>query len=126
MEHNELVGQGESARDPYRAKGSDFPVKSVKAANGQSGGSKGDVEGQDMLVSQGHNQEGPRDLESASPNGPSEWGKGGKAFFVGQNSEGGTSLDNPCSVDCGSGMQMVKGYKGTKVGETPDPKVSIG
>src|SRR6266436_7388023 len=111
-EHNELVGQGESQKDPYRAKGSDFPVKAVMAGTGQSG-AHGTAEGKDMLVSQGHNLEGPRNLESASPNGPSEWGKGGKAFSVGQASEGSISVDNPLSIDLATGKQMCKGYKAT-------------
>ncbi len=126
MEHNELVDQNPSQKDPYRAKASEFSVKSVKAANGQSGGAHGDAEGHDMLVKLGEGQESPRDLESAGHDAPSEWGKGGKAFSVSVNSEGGTSVDEPCGVDLVSGELTCKGYKKTKVGEVPDPKLSIG
>lgn len=123
--HNHLVDQNEAQKDPYKAKGSDFPVKAVKAGTGQSG-SHGEAEGQDMLAKQSYNQESPRDVESVGPNGPSEWGKGGKAFSVGRADEGGVSVDNPCGVDLASGEQTCKGYKKTKVGEVPDPKVSLG
>lgn len=125
-EHNQLVDQNPSQKDPYKAKGSDFPVKSVKAANAQSGGAYGESEGHDMLAKLGEGQESPRDLESMSHGGPSEWGKGGKAFSVGVNSEGGTSLDEPCGIDLASGDMTCKGYKKTKVGEVIDPKLSIG
>lgn len=124
--HNELVAQNEFQKDPYRAKASEFPVKSVKAGNGQSGGAKGDAEGQDQLAKQSHNQESPRDVESAGPGGNSEWGKGGKAFSVGKNDEGGTSVMDPCGIDLETGAVTCKGYKKTKVGEVPDPKLSIG
>jgi hypothetical protein len=124
-EKDQLVDQTIEQKDPYKAKGSDFPVKSVKAFTGQSG-SKGEAEGQDVLVKQGGALLSPRELESVSKDGPSEWGKGGKAFSVGQNSGGGTSLDEPCGVDLASGELTCKGYKKTKVGEVPDPKLSIG
>jgi hypothetical protein len=125
-EKDQLVDESIQQKDPYKAKGSDFPVKSVKADNGQSGGAKGEAEGQDALVKQGGALESPRDLESVSKGGPSEWGKGGKAFSVGKDSEGGTSVDEPCGVDLVTGELTCKGYKKTKVGEVPDPKVSIG
>jgi len=126
MSHNQLVEQNPSQKDPYRAKASEFHVSSVKAANGQSGGAHGEAEGKDMLAKQSDHQESPRDVESASKGGPSEWGKGGKSFSVGVNSEGGVSVDEPCGVDLVSGSLTCKGYKKTKVGEVPDPKVSIG
>jgi hypothetical protein len=126
MSHNQLVDQNPSQKDPYKAKASEFHVQSVKAGNGQSGGAHGDAEGQDMLVKQSENQLAPRANESVDVDGPSEWGKGGKAFHASVNSEGGTSLDNPCGVDLASGSQTCKGYKKTKAGEVIDPKVSIG
>jgi hypothetical protein len=125
-EHNELVAQNEFQKDPYRAKASEFPVKSVKAGNGQSGGAHGDSEGNDMLVKQSENQLAPRANESVDVDGPSEWGKGGKAFSASVASEGSTAVDNPCGVDLATGEQTCKGYKKTKVGEVIDPKVSIG
>lgn len=125
MAHNQLVDQNPSQKDPYKAKASEFHVSHVKAAHGQSG-EHGHAEGGDMLVKQSEHQESPRDVESASKGGPAEWGKGGKSFSVGQNSEGGVSVDEPCGVDLASGMLTCKGYKKTKVGEVPDPKVSIG
>lgn len=125
-ENNQLVDQNPNHKDPYRAKASDFSVKSVKAANGQSGGAHGESEGQNMLVKQSEGQVSPRDLESEGHDGPSAWGKGGKAFSVSVSSEGSTSLDNPCGVDLATGEQTCKGYKKTKVSEVIDPKVSIG
>lgn len=125
-EKDQLVGMSEGQKDPYKAKGSDFPVKSVKAANGQSGGAKGEASGQDQLATLSEMQESPRTIESVGKNGPSEWGKGGKAFSIGQNDEGGKSVDEGSGVDLESGDMTCKGYKKTKVGEVPDPKVSIG
>src|SRR5258708_14266109 len=48
-EHNKLVGQPDYQKDPYRARGEDFPVKGVDSRTGQSG-SHGFSEGQDELV----------------------------------------------------------------------------
>jgi hypothetical protein len=124
-EKDQLVDQTIEQKDPYKAKGSDFSVKAVKAGTGQSG-SKGDAEGQNDLATLKDFQEGPRDVESVSKGGPSEWGKGGKAFSVGKADEGGTSVDEPCGVDLVSGALTCKGYKKTKVGEVADPKISIG
>jgi hypothetical protein len=67
--------------------------------------------------------ESPRTLESAGPGGPSVWGKGGTAFSVETNSEGSTSVNDPCGVNFETGDLTCKGYTKTKAGEVPDPKV---
>lgn len=61
-EHNKLVGQSDYQRDPYRARGSDFPVTAVDARTGQSG-KYGTSEGHNQLVTQGTNLSGPRHAE---------------------------------------------------------------
>jgi hypothetical protein len=61
-EHNKLVGQPEYKKDPYRAKGSDFPVSHVDARTGQSG-THGFKSGYNELVGQSVNQEGSRHAE---------------------------------------------------------------
>jgi hypothetical protein len=120
---DQLVSLNESQKDPYKAQGSDFPVKTVAAGTGQSGAA-GSSSGKDALATQSSAQESPRSLESASLDGPSEWGKGGKAFSVGQNDEGGQSVNNPNEVDLKDGSISCKGYTQTVVDEVPDPSAS--
>lgn len=103
-------------KDPYQAEGSDFKVKlSDKKGDAVA---KNQVIESDFLGS-------PRSIESVSKDGPSEWGKGGKAFPVGTADEGSTSVDEPCGVDLESGVVTCKGHAKTKAGEVPDPKVSL-
>lgn len=123
---SKFVDQTPEQKDPYKAKGSDFSVQAVKAANAQSGHGKGFSEGDGLLLKQSENQESPRANESASVDGPSEWGKGGKGFSVGKNDEGGTSVSNYCGVDLDSGGVTCKGHKKTKAGEVSDPNLSLG
>jgi hypothetical protein len=68
-EHNKLVGQMDFQKDPYRAKGSDFPVSHVDAFTGQSG-MHGFSEGHNQLVSQSTNQMGARHGEDSGPMTP--------------------------------------------------------
>jgi hypothetical protein len=57
-----LVPQVLEQRDPYKAKPTDFPVKNVMAATGQSG-AHGFAEGHNELASYTENQCGPRFAE---------------------------------------------------------------
>ncbi len=68
-EHNKLVGQAEYQKDPYRSKGSDFPVQHVDARTGQSG-AHGFSSGHDELVTQSVNVEGARHAEDDGPMTP--------------------------------------------------------
>lgn len=69
-EHNKLVGQADFQKDPYRARGGDFPIKSVTAGNDQSGRSHGWSEGHNELVTQSTNVMGPRHAEDDGPMTP--------------------------------------------------------
>jgi hypothetical protein len=125
--------------DPYKTKGSDFPVTDVDEGTGQ-GGAHGTAEGTDMLASQSENQCGPRHLEDGGPGPkgsgtPTSWESGGRSGKIASafpvrvskgeaNQEGGeTSI--PESVNLATGMIEAKGYKATKVGEVHEGKVSI-
>lgn len=123
---DELISQTVEQKDPYRVKGSDFPVKSVKAGHGQSGAA-GEASGTNELVRPSPNQDAPRHAEDGGRLTPSEWGKGGAEFSVGRaTGEAGTSVSIPESVNLASGAVEVKGYKATRADETPDKGVSIG
>lgn len=132
-----LVPQGEMQKDPYRAKGSDFPVKSVSAFTGQSG-SHGTAEGKDQLVADSENQCGPRHVEDDGPGSsgagtPTGWQSGSRSgrvasnFSVSKNGagEGGTGMDAGVSVDLATGKITASGYKSTKVGEVGDRHAHI-
>lgn len=70
-EHNKLVGQADYQKDPYRARGGDFPVKRVHARTEQDGvGDYGYSEGHNELVRQGIGVEGPRHAEDDGPMTP--------------------------------------------------------
>jgi hypothetical protein len=110
-----------SQMDPYHAEGSDFHVKPVVAGTGQSG-PKGTASGKDELA---HASCSPRALESDSLDGPSVWGKGGKAFTVGTCDEGGQSVTQVDELDLKTGAIGCKGFSATAAGEVPDPHVKI-
>jgi len=103
-------------KDPYQAEGSDFKTK--------LSGKKGDAVAKNQVI-ESDLLGSPRDAESVSKGGPSEWGKGGKSFPVATNDEGSTSVDEPCGVDLESGVVTCKSHSKTKAGEVADPKVSI-
>jgi len=65
-EHNKLVGQPDFQKDPYRARGVDFPVQHVDARTGQSG-MHGFSEGHDELVMQSVHVMGARHVEDDGP-----------------------------------------------------------
>ena len=115
-EKDKLVEETLEQKDPYKAKGEDFKVK--------LSGKKGDAVAKDKVI-ESDLLGSPRDSESASKGGPSEWGKGGKSFPVATNDEGSTALDEPCGVDLEGGSITCKGHTKTKAGEVADPKVSI-
>lgn len=118
--------------DAYHAKGSDWPVKDVDAADGQSG-PKYTAEGKDALATLSQDQEGPRHAEDGGPGKgagtPSGWSSGERsariaaAFPIEQNkgegeSEGGqTSIDS--YVDLEDGQTCVDSYKQSPFKETP-------
>jgi hypothetical protein len=68
-EKNKLVGQSDYQKDPYRARGGDFPVQHVDARSGQSG-MHGFSEGHDELATQSINVEGVRHAEDDGPMTP--------------------------------------------------------
>ncbi len=68
-EHNKLIGQPDFQKDPYRARGGDFPVSHVDARTGQSG-TYGYSEGHNSLVTQSMHQEGARHAEDDGPMTP--------------------------------------------------------
>ena len=133
---DELVPLTPMQHDPYKVKGSDFPVSGVDAATGQSG-AQGKAEGQDMLAAQSENQCGPRFLEDGGPGPkgsgtPTGWESGGRSAKIAAafpvktaSGEAGTSVSMAESVDLKTGMISAKGYSATRVGETPEQKVSI-
>lgn len=136
---DELVPLTPMQHDPYKAKGSDFPVTSVAAATGQSG-AHGKAEGMDMLASQSVNQCGPRHIEDSGPGAkgsgtPTSWESGGRAAGVksafpirtndGEATQEGGEVAISESVNLHTGMVEAKGYGSTRVKETPEKKVSI-
>jgi len=114
---DELVSLGANQTNPYDAKASDF-----KSPGGRK---HGEAEGQNALVPQNENQDGPRNAEDDGDMTPSVWGKGGKQFPVGRADSGSTSVSIPESVDLATG-KISGGHKVTRVGEVPDKLVSIG
>lgn len=133
---NALVPQTLEMRDPYRAKGSDFPVKAVNAATGQSG-ARGTAEGYNDLVDYTENQCGTRHAED---NGPGEYGSGTPVsadrsarvaanFPIRQNDGEGSSDTGELGIDVM--VDLETGYVGggkpqTRVKEVPGPYISIG
>lgn len=75
---NSLVSQSQDQKDPYRVKGTDFPVSSVMATNKQSGGKYGTSEGKNELAKYNTNQEGPRHIEDDGPLTPVPGNRGAK------------------------------------------------
>lgn len=136
---DDLVPLTPMQHDPYRAKPSDFPVKEVAEATGQSG-AHGTAEGQDMLASLSENQCSPRHIEDGGPGSsgagtPTSWESGGRAARIASNfpitrntgeanQQGGeTSIAE--RVNLSTGMVEAEGYKATRVKETPEKKVHI-
>lgn len=97
MAKNELVSEPMNIEKPRDVKPSSMPNK--------GGSGVGSTPGQDQLVSQGDMDSCPGYLESEGDDGPSVWGKGGKAFSVGKSTaDMGTSLQMSfTSVDLNSG-----------------------
>ena len=108
--HDKFVDQTPAQKDPYKAKASEFPV--AKAPGGKGGSTSPELGS-------------PRALESSSADGPSDWGKGGKAFSVGVNDEGGVAVKLDCSLDLKDGRIGCKNHTCTKAGEVCDPNVHI-
>lgn len=133
---DDLVPLTPMQHDPYKAKASDFPVKTVEAGTGQSG-AHGKAEGQDQLATQSEYQMSPRCLEdggagSSGAGTPTSWESGGRAakiaanFPISTNSEvRGTAVSIAERVNFKTGMVEADGYSATRVKETPEKKVSI-
>jgi hypothetical protein len=129
-EQNKLVGQSDYQKDPYRAKGSDFPVKHVDSAFGQSG-MHGFSSGHNELVKQSVDQEGPRHGEDDGPMTPVPADKS-RIVAAGQSigvSKGESSSDTG-EIGIEQYVDLQTGYvKGGNQGVTdyvPDKDLSIG
>jgi hypothetical protein len=116
-------------KDPYRAQGSDFPVKKVSAFHGQSE----DGGGKDNLATLSSNQESPREVEVSGGEKDSMSSRQASVaanFKVGTNSgESGVapvSPGNEYSVNLSTGAVECSGYKQTRVKEVKEDSVSIG
>ena len=137
-EHNDLIPQTSEQKDPYRARGADFPVKRVAAFTGQDGaGEAGFSSGKNELARYTSGQEGPRTVED---DGMGEHGSGtpvpgdrgsrvASAFSIGvskgeSNSDTG-EIGIAEMVDLQTGY-IVGGSSRTQVDEVPEDKVTIG
>jgi hypothetical protein len=136
---DDLVPLTPMQHDPYKAKGTDWPVADVDEATGQ-GGAHGTAEGANMLASYSENQCGPRHIEDGGPGSsgagtPSDWNSGGRAARVASNfpiktnkgeaNQVGGEISIPESINLATGMIEAKGYKQTRVKEVPEALVSI-
>lgn len=132
---NTLVPMSLEAKDPYRAKGSDFPVKNANAATGQSG-THGMAEGMNDLVDYSQNQCGPRHAED---DGPGSYGSGtpvpgdrgsrvAASFPITQNP--GESDSDTGEISIAEMVDLQTGYiaagSQSRVKEVPEGKLSIG
>jgi len=136
-EHDNLTPQTSEQKDPYRASGSDWPVKRVAAGNGQDGaGDAGFSSGKNELARYTTGQEGPRTVED---DGMGEHGSGtpvpadrssrvASAFPV-QISKGESNSDTG-EIGIAEMVDFQTGYivgpSTTVVDEVPEAKVSIG
>lgn len=112
-EHNKLVGQADYQKDPYRARGGDFPVKAVSAGTGQSG-AYGTSEGHNELVRQGLGLEGARHCEDNGQDTPVPADRSrvvAAAFPIGINGGEGSSETGEIGIE-----QMVDFQTGHIVG----------
>lgn len=129
-EKDSLVPLGPAECDPYRAKASEFPVKKVVAAFGQSVDAPGE---QDQLIKQSEYQEGPRcvEAEGGEKDSMSTRAKMVSTNFPikqndGESSSMGQMPSIPESVDLMTGQVTVSGYKRTRGNEVAERTVSIG
>jgi hypothetical protein len=129
-EHNKLVGQSDYQKDPYRAKGSDFPVKAVDARTGQSG-SHGMSSGHNELVMQGIGLEGARHAEDDGPMTPvpGDRSRVVASYFPievskgeGSSDTGEIGISEMVDLECG---YIVGGDTGV-TDRVPESKVSVG
>jgi hypothetical protein len=125
-----LVTHSPNQKDPYRAQGSDFPLKKVSAAHGQSEDAPGE---NNKLVTLSTNQESPRDTENKGGEADSMTTSRGNIaanFKVSRNSgESGVAPVDPgneYSVNLSTGRIECSGYKPTRVKEVAEDEVSIG
>lgn len=133
---NDLVGQTYEQKDPYAARGADFPVKHVDARTGQSG-EHGFSSGHSELVMYSENQCGPRYAED---DGEGEFGSGtpvpgdrasrvASGFPIeinkGESSSETGEIGIAEMVDLQTGY-IVGGGSVTRYQEVPEDKLSIG
>jgi hypothetical protein len=124
-----LESQTPSQKDPYRAKASEFPVKKISAAHGQSEDAPNE---QDQLVPWDGNKESPRHVEIPSEGESDSMSSRQSAvagnFKVSRNAgESGVapvSVSITEGVDCSTGR--ITGGKLTRVDSVFEDKVSIG
>lgn len=105
----DLVTLSTNQESPYLAEAKDF--KTVKSPT--AGAAHPAHPGDEGLTHQSETQEGPRHNEDDGDRTPSVWGKGGKAFSVGQSDGGSTTVKIPQSVDLKTGQvvpNVAKGY----------------
>lgn len=140
---DELVPQTVGQKDPYSAKGSDWPDGKSKGdvRTGQTSGAtheSPDAGGKDMLAEYTQNQCGPRHVED---DGPGEKGSGtpvpvdraarvSSAFPIetnkGESDISGMKVNLPETINLSTGMIECAGYSKTRVGEVPQSNVTIG
>jgi hypothetical protein len=125
-----LESQTMNQKDPYKAQGSDFPVKKVSPANGQGV----DGPGKDQLVPWSGNLTSPRMVEipseGESDSMKSRAGAVAANFKVSKNSgESGVAPTSPgmdYTINLSDGRIECAGYKSTRVKEVVEDSVSIG
>jgi hypothetical protein len=129
-EWNKLVGQSDYQKDPYRARGMDFPVQHVDARTGQSG-TYGFSQGHNELVELTGHLEGARHNEDDGPMTPvpgDRSRKVGQMFSIEMNKGEGNSDTGEIGIE-----QMIDLQTGHIVGGNtgmtnyvPEGKVSVG
>jgi hypothetical protein len=130
-QRDSLESQTPSQKDPYKAKASEFPVKKVSAAHGQSEDNSSE---QDQLVPWDGNKTSPRHVEIPSEGESDSMASRESAvagnFKVSRNAgESGVAPVSPgmdYAVNLSTGRIECDGYKGTRVKEVVEDSVSIG
>lgn len=136
-EKNDLVPQTSGQKDPYQARGSEFPVKRVPAKNGQSSsGDKGFSSGGNELARWTSGQESPRTAEddgmgdhgSGTPVPGNRAGRIAASFPIdvsdGESNSDTGQISIPESVNLQTGHVEGSGSR-TPVDEVPESKTSI-
>lgn len=136
-EKDNLVPQTVGQKDPYEARGSDWPVKRVSPFSGQGAGEAGSSSGKNELARYNENQEGPRHVEddgsgdcgSGTPVPGNRAGRVAAAFSVGVSM--GESNSDTGEIGIAESVNLQTGYieggsSRTYVDEVPEDKLSIG